>query len=496
MSTSFKAKVRMYRQGIGDCLLVSLPRSESDIPFKMLIDCGVVLGTPDATGVMTGIVNSLQNATGGNTDDGTKGVIDLLVITHEHWDHVSAFNQVPDWSDRFEVKTVWTGWTENPDDEQAKRLDKAKQHALAALSVASQELGMSGDGNVSTVDEMLAFYGLGSIAALEMFGARATTRDGRDKALALAGDNLLYLEPGGEPLQLQGVDDARIFILGPPRNEKQLKKANPSKSNPETYGFGAGGGGSMALDRLNSAMADNQSPLPSSFRIPLQNARSMPFFQEHYFGGSAQVAKEDDEDGETNKFPEELFADAGWRQLENEWTDVASDLAMKLDSATNNTSLAFAIELEPGGDVLLFPADAQVGNWLSWHDVRWDGSGSHQTATDLLKRTRVYKTGHHGSHNATLRELGLEIMEHPDLIAMVPVYHEVAVKKKWHEMPLNSLMQRLREKAEGRVLRSDQDFPTRPRGTRKSVWSRFQKMVHAGKADEPDRGTYFEVTIE
>ena len=37
---------------------------------------------------------------------------------------------------------------------------------------------------------------------------------------------------------------------------------------------------------------------------------------------------------------------------------------------TNNTSLALAFELiEKGrvGKVLLFPADAQVGNWLSWH---------------------------------------------------------------------------------------------------------------------------------
>ena len=42
-----RVRVRMYRQGLGDCLLVSLLREEGR-PFHMLIDCGVVLGTPDA----------------------------------------------------------------------------------------------------------------------------------------------------------------------------------------------------------------------------------------------------------------------------------------------------------------------------------------------------------------------------------------------------------------------------------------------------------------
>ena len=36
---------------------------------------------------------------------------------------------------------------------------------------------------------------------------------------------------------------------------------------------------------------------------------------------------------------------------------------------TNNTSLVLAIERIADGKVLLFPADAQEGNWLSWHDV-------------------------------------------------------------------------------------------------------------------------------
>ena len=60
----------------------------------------------------------------------------------------------------------------------------------------------------------------------------------------------------------------------------------------------------------------------------------------------------------------------------------ADHLALAWDSHTNNTSLALAIELWRAGPVLLFPGDAQVGNWLSWDDHEYPGV----TATDLLRR--------------------------------------------------------------------------------------------------------------
>ena len=39
---SYRAKVRAYRQGLGDCFLISLKRSQGD-DYRILIDCGVVL---------------------------------------------------------------------------------------------------------------------------------------------------------------------------------------------------------------------------------------------------------------------------------------------------------------------------------------------------------------------------------------------------------------------------------------------------------------------
>src|SRR3982750_2039003 len=95
-------RVRMYRQGLGDCFLLTFPSTSGD-PFRMLIDCGVVLGTPDATTSMTKVMQDVAAETGGN--------IDLLVVTHEHWDHVSGFNQAQSEWNNIQVKKVWLAWT-------------------------------------------------------------------------------------------------------------------------------------------------------------------------------------------------------------------------------------------------------------------------------------------------------------------------------------------------------------------------------------------------
>ena len=50
---------------------------------------------------------------------------------------------------------------------------------------------------------------------------------------------------------------------------------------------------------------------------------------------------------------------------------------------------------------------------------------------DLLARTVLYKVGHHGSHNATLREKGLELMASGELAAMIPVNRVTAKKMDW-----------------------------------------------------------------
>src|SRR5687767_798121 len=98
-----KVRVRMYRQGLGDCFLLTFPRSPS--PCHVLIDCGVLKGTEAASSRMLEVAKSIKQATGGR--------IDVLVVTHEHWDHVSGFLQASEIMDTLKFNEVWLAWTED-----------------------------------------------------------------------------------------------------------------------------------------------------------------------------------------------------------------------------------------------------------------------------------------------------------------------------------------------------------------------------------------------
>lgn len=73
--------VRHYCQGIGDCHLLSFPREDGDSYF-ILIDCGVHAGVSGGADKIREVVADIATVT---------KRVDLLVVTHEHWDHVSGF---------------------------------------------------------------------------------------------------------------------------------------------------------------------------------------------------------------------------------------------------------------------------------------------------------------------------------------------------------------------------------------------------------------------
>jgi hypothetical protein len=175
-----------------------------------------------------------------------------------------------------------------------------------------------------------------------------------------------------------------------------------------------------------------------------------------------------------------LYNREEWRGIDERWLELSSELALKLDSHTNNTSLALAIELGKNGKVLLFPGDAQVGNWLSWENLRWSVNGQTITIDDLLKRVVLYKVGHHGSHNATLKEKGLEKMTSDELAALMPVSEKFARDEKKWPIPHEPLLEELKIHCKNRVIRSDQDFlkeSKRPFNLNKQQWKEFTKRV-------------------
>ena len=463
-----KLRVRMYRQGLGDCFLITIP-GVSGKPFYMMIDCGVVLGTPDPTAKMTAVVEDIIKV--------TKGKIDLLVATHEHWDHVSGFVQVADLFTSLTVGEVWVAWTEDPKSKLAGKLRAERRVAENALRMAAQQLALDGSAeSAQRVDSLVGFFGATGGSTQDAFASVKKMGTGKPR----------YCEPGEPPIEIAAIPGVRFWVLGPPKDEKLIKKSNPGKG--DAYGLDAGPGGSQAF--LISALTRNmgaaesgavsdsiEEPFDSMYGIPLARAEQVPFFTQRYFGQTI-------DEGIYDRSARKAGRDQSWRRIDSTWMESAETMALQLDSATNNTSLVLAIEIVKTGEILLFPGDAQAGNWLSWQDLQWVVGGKRVTGPDLLARTVFYKVGHHGSHNATLKAKGLEMMTNDDLMAMIPVDHDVAVKKNWGRMPLPDLVNRLKEKTHGRVLSADDKATTpvelaglKPEDAGAAEWKRFTDRV-------------------
>jgi len=462
-------RIRMYRPGFGDCFLLSFPKQEGGC-FQMLIDCGVHGQYRGGADRMREVVKKLRQHTDGH--------LDVVAVTHEHADHVSGFYKGREDFEKMTLGEVWFAWTEDPENEFARRLDRHRFRMLEALRGAERRLRANANPAAENLRELLGFF------EVEEGDFGVSTRDARNAIRdRVPKERRRYLEPKKKVLTLPGVEGVRIFVLGPPVDEKLLEAADPTGEEGEVYegeghelrlasgellGVGAAGK-RLAFNTVDDSRAEAGQPFAGDHRIPFEQVRARPdlhpFFHEHYGFG------EDDAQA--------------WRRVDAYWQDPSESLALKLDSATNNTSLVLAIELWPKGPVLLFPGDAQVGNWKSWHEGSWSGeedgleAGEEITAKDLLERTVLYKVGHHGSHNATLRDQGLRMMTSPDLTAMIPVDEEWARSRRPHawKMPFDPLYEDLLERTRGRILRTDTGLIERPEDTSKKLWKAFEKRI-------------------
>lgn len=467
--------VRMYRaltpgatyQGmLGDCFLIRLV--QGDHASHILIDCGLLLGSTDANARMQAIAADIVQTTG--------GVLDLLVVTHEHWDHISGFSQAQDvflgapdpatGVETLQVANLWMGWTEKDGDPQVQRLRTRFDKAGFALNALAARLEGEGTASGSEAVELKGFRGASSNGARRLQGREIMAALKRKSRAAPQ-----FLEPGTvlpTPSARPGGPALRAYVLGPPRDEQFLFKDKPSAKAPETYladlklsedilRFAEGGEVAADADTPFAPpyralkMADIRAAIDSG--APLSGDAAWVAAQ--YFGHAGPPA----ETGQSAR--DQLLDEAAKRRtVDIDWLGAADPLALKLDSDTNNTSLALAFDL-PDGTAMLFAADAQVGNWLSWHSRSYrDESGAEHSAEQILNRTRFYKVGHHGSHNATLDAKGLAMMTRNDLVAAIPTDEAFGKKQGgsgW-QMPNPRVKTALLARTNGRILRNDRHY--------------------------------------
>lgn len=378
-------RVRMYRVGFGDCFLLSLPADNNEAQnkrFHILVDCGVH---------GSGNIGTIEQAVDHIFLE-TSGRLDVIIATHSHQDHISGFSEK---FRQFEIGEVWMPWADNPQDKLAIKWSR-KQAALAAQleeHFAAQE--KNGDTAASTPRRSAAAAAISNLTRNK--NAMQFLRTGFG-----VGAEVKYLEAGKELKDPAGISGLTVKVLGPPRDEKFLAKMDP----PEDQRY-------LRLDSLGAVGEANRlEPFPSKWHTTVD--QMLP--------NAPRLDKADE------------------KKLEKSLADPSLDsLAFALDHAKNNTSLVTLFIYR--GQYLLFPGDAQYGNWKHWLGG--------EDADDILSRVSFLKVAHHGSHNATPRD-ALERMTPGGFAAMVATQ-----SVPWDSIPRVPLMKRLDEQTNHKVVRSD-----------------------------------------
>lgn len=476
MATSIN--VRMYKVGeLGDCFLLTIQHDQTT--RHMLIDCGSFRNGHESKAQLREVVEDIQRKVKG-------GKLDVVVGTHQHNDHVSGFVHAEDLFKQINIEQVWLSWLDNPRNKQATRIGDSHLELKKAIMTASSKMESLAKtktgrlaatpaakkmaGTYNLINEVMGFFG--AVPQLPAKGVQILKAIGKNPAE--------YLSPG-DLKQIPGIPQSaiRIHALGPPKDEDLLYRKDPKKG--ESYDHKLRSLHTMASHFLSALgnqsnegdKEEEQFPFNADFKVFLNKKGA---FTSSMRGIDKLYSSKDND----------------WRNVNNDWMEQAARLALYMDTFTNNSSLVLAIELVKSGKVLLFAADAQTGNWISWKDIKFQDKGT--TTDSLLARTTLYKVGHHGSHNSTLKE-ALEKMTSDELVAMIPVDKTDSniTKPGGWRMPAENLYKRLKEKTNYRVLRMDDGFAGECNpGKDKPAKTSWNKLKHKAK----NTSLFVEYTVE
>jgi hypothetical protein len=201
----------------------------------------------------------------------------------------------------------------------------------------------------------------------------------------------------------------KVHVLGPPTLKQQNIKKYAKKSDQYWLAFRY-----WALQDRATAMATGVGP-----------------FRGQRYGRAARP------------FHTRWFIEHANSALKNN----AFDMVSILDSFLNNTSVILLFEVN--GKTLLFPGDAQLENW-SW-------ALQQKGIKDLLKDVDLYKVGHHGSRNATPKELWskFEKRKNRRLRTMMSTRTGVYEKSEEGKVPATRLVDALKRES---ILQNTQDL--------------------------------------
>jgi hypothetical protein len=223
-----------------------------------------------------------------------------------------------------------------------------------------------------------------------------------------------YLEAGDTPKMPASLAGLTATILGPPRSEEFLRQMDPPPDEHYLRLAGDEAGGKAV------------APFADTWKVGAERYAALL--------GGAEGAR------------------AFERMLHKALPATLDAAVASLDNAVNNQSLVVLFSF--GGVNMLFPGDAQWGNWESWLYGGVAGSDGHSDLTEESKRllgaVNFYKVAHHGSVNAT-PVAAVEAMPEGHFVAMCSTQ-----SKPWPSIPRAGLMDALEKQTANRVVRSDQ----------------------------------------
>lgn len=351
-----KLLVRTYNVGLGDCIYVCIP--DVDRGYHILVDCGSWSGIKLLENAMELLRNELPAAP---PPDDDKKKLDLLIVTHRHYDHLAGFKE--NIFKDIKINHVWLSAAMNPNHNQAKAMNEFHAEVHAGLTqlnlLIDQGFPMSDalkqeieNGLVPNDEEMnLIENGLGTEPAYVHAGQTFSSGE-----IGLPADTeITILAPENN------VDFYYLGDLDAATAAEAADKATHSAKDPLLPVLTPAG--MMSMNRLGSELGGYS---------PGDGSESMP----------GNISAQD-------------FQNLKSRLLNNVLAFTFID-----NSIANNTSVVFLLNWK--GKRLLFVGDAE------WHSTfkagRHNGSWNimwHKYRDILDKPVDFLKIGHHGSKNAT-----------------------------------------------------------------------------------------------